>query len=147
MEHTLVLGGIPVLAHGIGIDPIMNSYWQCSEIIRILKYRSIEYRKYCARMVHTAPGGLRVPACTVETFTDFSNTEKLLSDLTTIGILSIEIDQVNIGIQAHLVPQMLQRLTVDERSCQCADAIRTYRVLGSLCSTLQLCHSSTHGYR
>ncbi len=56
-----------------------------------------------------------VPACTVESFTDISKSEKQLSALATIGILSIEVDKVTIDVKAHLVLQKLERHTLEEQ--------------------------------
>ncbi len=56
-----------------------------------------------------------IPEGTVKSFTDISKSEKKLSDLATIGILSIKIDQVTIDVKAHLVPQKLERLTLEEQ--------------------------------
>ncbi len=46
-----------------------------------------------------------VPACTVGSFTDLEKSEKHLSDLAAVGILSIKIDHVTINVKAHLVPK------------------------------------------
>ncbi len=51
-----------------------------------------------------------VPECTVKSFTDISKSERKLSDLAAMGILSIKVDQVTIDTKLH---QKLQDLSLE----------------------------------
>ncbi len=72
-----------------------------------------------------------VPECTLRSFADKSKTKKHLSDLATVGILSIETDQFTIDVEALLVPQKLEQLSLKEQ-----------RLIQSTSSTIELTPSS-----
>ncbi len=78
--------------------------------------RSSEVRQDVIVFAKHEPGSVIltfiVPECTVKSFTDISKSEKKLSDLATMGILSIKTDQVTIHTKVH---QKLQDLSLEEQ--------------------------------
>ncbi len=95
--------------------------YSLEDVEKVQEVLGKSYRVSCDAIVFAKhkPGSVIltfiVPACTVASFSDISQTEKHLSDLTAVGILSIEIDQFTIDVKALLVSQELEQLSLKEQ--------------------------------